>query len=106
MYPILIAGTRNELRALDSHIRVTQVSPGLVETEFAYRSSGPEVAKRLYSSISCLKPEDIADIIVHVLSAPAHCGIHDVLVLPVEQSYASRPPLTPGSPKTVPNLTK
>ena len=85
-----LAGMRNELRALGSHIRVTQISPGLVETEFASRASGPEAAKRLYGSFPCLQGDDIADIIIHTLSAPAHCGIHDVLVLPVEQSYAGR----------------
>ena len=84
----LKSGIRNELRELGSHIRVSQISPGLVETEFAYRASGPEAAKRIYGSIPCLQAEDIADILIHTLSAPAHCGIHDVMVLPVEQVFS------------------
>ena len=87
---VYTTGIRNELRALGSHIRVTQISPGLVETEFASRASGPEVAKKIYGSFPCLQGDDIADIVTHALSAPTHCGIHDVMVLPVEQPYAGR----------------
>ena len=45
----LTIGIRIELRALGSHIRVSQVCPGLVETEFAARADGEEAAAKLYS---------------------------------------------------------
>ncbi len=38
--------------------------------------------------MKCLEPEDVAASVVHVLSAPAYCGIVDVLMFPVEQEYS------------------
>ncbi len=38
--------------------------------------------------MKCLEASDVADSIIYALSAPAHCGIHDILMLPVEQDYS------------------
>uniref|UniRef100_A0A9R1SD46 Dehydrogenase/reductase SDR family member 11 n=2 Tax=Cyprinus carpio TaxID=7962 RepID=A0A9R1SD46_CYPCA len=70
-------GLRQELREAKTHIRATCISPGIVETEFAFRhhNSDPERAAAVYESIKCLKAEDIASAVTYVLSAPAHVQV-------------------------------
>jgi len=82
----LTEGVRNELRDMKSHIRISEISPGIVETEFAVRMSGEKAAQRMYSSIECLQASDIADAVVYSLAAPAHVQIHDILMRPVESA--------------------
>lgn len=83
----LTEGIRQELREANTHIRATCISPGIVETEFAFRhhNSDPEKAAAVYESIKCLKAEDIASAVTFVLSAPPHVQIGDVQMRPVEQ---------------------
>ncbi|KAF7665676.1 hypothetical protein LDENG_00136530 [Lucifuga dentata] len=83
----LTEGLRQELREANTHIRATCISPGIVETEFAFRhhNSDPEKAAAMYESTKCLKPEDVARVITFVLSAPPHVQIDDVQLRPVEQ---------------------
>uniref|UniRef100_A0A673L4G2 Dehydrogenase/reductase (SDR family) member 11b n=1 Tax=Sinocyclocheilus rhinocerous TaxID=307959 RepID=A0A673L4G2_9TELE len=83
----LTEGLRQELREAKTHIRATCISPGLVETEFAYRlfSENPEKAAATYKSIKCLQAADIANAVVYVLSAPDHVQIGDIQMRPVEQ---------------------
>jgi NADP-dependent 3-hydroxy acid dehydrogenase YdfG len=82
----LTEGLRKELRGLDSGCRVTEISPGYVETEFHEVYFGDaEKAKRTYESRGALDPEDVAASVVHVLGAPASVEIHDVLMRPTRQ---------------------
>ncbi|XP_047235287.1 dehydrogenase/reductase SDR family member 11a isoform X2 [Girardinichthys multiradiatus] len=83
----LTEGIRQELREEKTHIRATCISPGIVETEFAFRhhNSDPEKAAAVYESIKCLKAEDVASAVTFVLSAPPHVQIGDVQMRPVEQ---------------------
>ncbi|KAF5903155.1 dehydrogenase/reductase SDR family member 11, partial [Clarias magur] len=83
----LTEGLRQELREAKTHIRATCISPGLVETEFAFKlhKNDPEKAAAVYESIKCLKAEDIANAVTYVLSAPPHVQIGDVQLRPVEQ---------------------
>jgi NADP-dependent 3-hydroxy acid dehydrogenase YdfG len=72
-------------------IRVGAVNPGLVETGFSdVRFKGDsERAKSIYEGYSPLKPEDIADIIVFMLTRPAHVNIADLMVLPTAQASST-----------------
>lgn len=82
----LTEGLRKELRAEGSGCRVTAISPGYVETEFHEVYFGDaEKAKRTYEEKGALRPADVAESVMHVLSAPASVEIHDVLMRPTEQ---------------------
>ncbi len=69
-------------------IRVSQVSPGLVETEFSeVRFHGDkERAKNVYNWLDPLKGEDIADAIYWMATRPAHVNINDIWIMPTAQA--------------------
>ncbi|XP_072098985.1 dehydrogenase/reductase SDR family member 11a isoform X1 [Mobula birostris] len=83
----LTEGLRQELQENKTHIRATSVSPGLVETEFAFRlhNNDPEKAAATYESLKCLKAEDLANAVVYILSTPSHVQIGDLQMRPTEQ---------------------
>ena len=71
-------------------IKVTNIAPGMVETEFSLvRLYGDrEKADNVYIGIDPLLPEDIADVIWYAASRPKHVNIADVLILPAQQANA------------------
>lgn len=73
-----------------TNIRVSAVSPGLVETEFSeVRFHGDkEQAKEVYKDMTPLSGRDIAEIIHFVANRPPHVNILDTIVFPVHQSSA------------------
>jgi NADP-dependent 3-hydroxy acid dehydrogenase YdfG len=73
-------------------IKVTQVAPGAVNTEFSkVRFHGDtERADRVYDGFEPLNAEDIADVIWFVASRPDHVNINDILVMPAAQATASQ----------------
>ncbi|KAG2469355.1 dehydrogenase/reductase SDR family member 11-like [Polypterus senegalus] len=83
----LTEGLRQELREVNNHIRATAISPGLVETEFAFRlyKNDPEKAAATYENLRCLKAEDIAAAVIYVLGAPPYVQIGDIQLRPTEQ---------------------
>jgi len=82
----LTEGLRQELRARQSGIRVSCLSPGYVDTEFAAVFSGSSDAPaKLNERLKVLEPEDVAAAILWVVGRPAHVEVHDVLVRPTAQ---------------------
>jgi len=81
----LTEGLRQELRSADSPIRVSAVSPGLVETEFVAQMDSEAQAKETYGRFPVLQPEDIANAVWYLLSQPEYVQIHDLLVRPTQQ---------------------
>ncbi|MBO6795108.1 MAG: SDR family NAD(P)-dependent oxidoreductase [Balneolaceae bacterium] len=73
-----------------TNVRVSMVSPGLVETEFSnVRFDGDQdKADSVYKGMQPLTAEDIAEIVVFVANRPAHVNILDSIVMPVAQSSA------------------
>ncbi|MEK6616548.1 MAG: SDR family NAD(P)-dependent oxidoreductase [Bacteroidota bacterium] len=71
-------------------IRVTNIAPGLVETEFSIvRFKGDaERAKKTYVGMQALTAEDIAEIIFWCASRPAHVNINDIVITPTAQANA------------------
>jgi NADP-dependent 3-hydroxy acid dehydrogenase YdfG len=83
----LTEGLRQELRQAGSGIRVSAVSPGFVETEFAevFHHGDRTAPSRTYGNYPCLQPDDVAAAVRFVLTAPAHMQVHDLLVRPTAQ---------------------
>lgn len=77
---------RKEL--LGRPVRVTEVNPGLVETEFSLvRFAGDaERAKKPYEGLTPLVAQDVADCIAFVVTRPPHVNIDEIVVKPVAQA--------------------
>lgn len=75
----------------DTAIRVTNVKPGLVQTNFSNtRFHGDdERAENVYKGIKPLTGDDIADVTFYAASAPEHVQIAEVLVLATHQASGS-----------------
>ena len=72
-------------------VRVTTISPGLVETEFAevrFRGN-KERAAQTYKGLTPLTGNDVADAVHYCLTRPLHVNINEVVLMPVDQSSAT-----------------
>jgi NADP-dependent 3-hydroxy acid dehydrogenase YdfG len=80
------------LELLGRPVRVTDISPGLVETEFSMvRFEGDaEKAAGPYKGMTPLRPEDIADCIVWAATRPWHVNIDEIVVKPLAQATATQ----------------
>jgi len=76
------------LELVGKPIRVSEVSPGLVETEFAVvRFDGDtDRAAKFYEGLDPLTGEDIADVIAWVATRPPNVNIDQVIVKPIAQA--------------------
>ena len=79
------------LELLGRPIRVTEVAPGLVETEFSLvRFAGDaERAATVYEGMKPLRGEDVADVIAFAVTRPPHVNIDYVGVKPTAQATAT-----------------
>ena len=75
----------------NTSIRVTNLKPGLVETNFSnIRFHGDnDRAANVYKGIKPLTGDDIADVAVYAANAPAHVQIAEVLILATHQASGS-----------------
>jgi NADP-dependent 3-hydroxy acid dehydrogenase YdfG len=71
-------------------LRVTEIQPGMVETEFSkVRFKGDEAkAKSVYSGLKPLQPEDVAEAIFWSLNQPPHVNVQEILLMPTDQASA------------------
>lgn len=85
----LSEGLRREL--YDKGIKVTNIAPGLVETEFSMiRFKGDmDRAAKVYADMEPLTAHDIADCILFCVTRPAHMNVADMLVLPTCQGAST-----------------
>jgi len=84
----LSAGMRQDLNAFG--IKVSNVAPGAVATEFSeVRFKGDQAkAEAVYAGYEPLVAEDVAELIRYIVLAPAHVNIADVTILPTAQASA------------------
>lgn len=78
------------LDMLGSPIRVTEIAPGAVETEFSeVRWSDKQKAKDFYQDFQPLTAEDVADSILYCLTRPVHMTIEQMVLMPTVQASAN-----------------
>jgi NADP-dependent 3-hydroxy acid dehydrogenase YdfG len=78
------------LELLGKPIRVSEVAPGMVETEFSLvRFEGDqEKAEKVYEGTTPLGAEDVADAIAYVVTRPPHVDVDYVSIKPTDQATA------------------
>jgi NADP-dependent 3-hydroxy acid dehydrogenase YdfG len=82
-------GLRADL--LGKHIRVTNIDPGMAETDFSrvrYKGDAGK-ADSVYENVKPLTATDIAEIVHWVSSVPAHVNINTLEVMPVCQAWGA-----------------
>ncbi len=80
---LLSQNLRVELQG--SGVRVTEICPGRVETEFFQIAVGEEAAKEAYSGFEILVPQDVADAILYALDVPWRVNVGTIELTPTEQ---------------------
>jgi 3-hydroxy acid dehydrogenase/malonic semialdehyde reductase len=82
----------SNLRAdlLGHPIRVTNIEPGMVETEFSLVRFGGDRARAdaVYAGMKPLVAEDIADLVCFAVTRPPHVNVNRIEVMPVEQAFS------------------
>lgn len=76
---------------LGTPLRVTNIEPGLVETEFSQvRFHGDnDRAASVYQGMTPLTADDIADAVIYAATRPPHVNISEIFLLPTDQSAAT-----------------
>ena len=74
---------------LGNNIRVTNLAPGMAESEFSeVRFKGNvEQAAKVYQGAQPLLPQDIAETVFWIVNRPAHVNINAIEVMPVDQAW-------------------
>jgi len=73
---------------LKSNIKVSQVSPGVVQTEFFLRASDKNLEDVIKKSIpDFLSPNDISEAIIYILSTSSGCTPNDILIRPTTEPF-------------------
>lgn len=80
---------RGEL--LGEPIRITEICPGMVETEFSQvRLGDAEKAAKVYEGLTPLTADDVADTIVFAATRPSHVNLDQIVLKPRDQASGTR----------------
>ena len=75
------------LDLLGTPLRVTNIEPGMVETEFSeVRFGDKERAKSVYKGMTPLSARDVAECIVWSVQRPKHVNIQEMVIFPTDQA--------------------
>lgn len=72
-------------------IKVTQIAPGMTETEFSKVRFNGDVhkASQVYEGFTPLSAEDVAEAVIFAVTRPAHVNINDMLIMPSSQANST-----------------
>lgn len=86
------------MELLGQPVRVSEIDPGMVETEFsAVRFGGDKQrADQVYEGMTPLTADDVADCIAFVVTRPSHVDIDRLVVRPRDQARANMVHRRPG----------
>ena len=78
------------LELLGQPVRVSEISPGLAETEFALVRYGgdAERARKVYEGMTPLTAEDVAEAVAWIATRPAHVDVDELVIRPRDQASA------------------
>lgn len=81
---------RGEL--LGQPVRLTEIAPGMVETEFSVVRFGGDQARadNVYQGVTPLTAEDVADVIAFAATRPSHVNLDQIVLRPRDQASAMR----------------
>jgi NADP-dependent 3-hydroxy acid dehydrogenase YdfG len=81
---------RGEL--LGRPVRLTEVLPGMVETDFSLVRFGgdAERAATVYRGLTPLTPEDVAEVIAFAATRPPHVNLDQIVIKPRDQASTTR----------------
>jgi NADP-dependent 3-hydroxy acid dehydrogenase YdfG len=82
----LTDGLRLDL--LGTGVRVTEIEPGLVDTEFSlvrFRGNATR-ASAVYRDVEVLSADDVADAVLYAATRPAHVQVAEIVLLPADQA--------------------
>jgi NADP-dependent 3-hydroxy acid dehydrogenase YdfG len=88
-------------------IRITEIDPGMVETEFSVvRFGGDEArAAQVYAGLTPLTADDVADCVAWAVTRPPHVNIDEIVLKPIDQAttrHVHRRPESTQTPEEVP----
>ena len=80
------------LELLGEPVRVCEIDPGMVETEFSINRFGGDTAKAaaVYEGLTPLSADDVADAVCWVATRPPHVNVDSMLMLATAQTSAQR----------------
>ncbi len=82
--------TTLRMELLGTPIRVTEVDPGLVETEFSVvRLGSQEAADAVYAGMTPLTADDVADVVAFAVTRPKHVNLDQVVMRPLDQATST-----------------
>ena len=97
---VVYAPTKHAVRAISSTmrlelsgtgLRVTEIDPGMAETEFSVvRLGDTDQAKKVYQGWQPLSAQDVADAIVWVATRPLHVNVSEVVLMGTAQASLSK----------------
>jgi NADP-dependent 3-hydroxy acid dehydrogenase YdfG len=94
----VMGALRHEL--LGQPVRITEIDPGMVETEFSLVRFGGDDARaaKVYEGVRPLSADDVAECVTFAATRPSHVNIDSMIVLARDQAGARTVHRRPGGP--------